>query len=321
MNIEISAVICTHNRAAYLGRALCSLAAQTLSPARFEVLVVDNASSDETRCIFDLYADLNNWYYFYEAVPGLSAARNTGWENARGKYVVFMDDDAVASPQWLANYLLAFENAPAQTGCIGGRCLPAWEKPRPTWLSESMLTAFSIFHYGDSPLVLGPQQQLTGCNFAFPLIVLERVGGFREDLGRKGKSLLSNEDVEMREQLDRLGLKSIYHPEIIVEHTIPAERLTKEWFRQRAWWQGISQVRMAQFNGAHSTGSRMLSILQKSGWGILRMGLALVTINQAQRLRRELQVYEAAGEIGALWRLQASMSKPSVKPERKQGFL
>jgi hypothetical protein len=176
-----------------------------------------------------------------------------------------------------------------------------------------MLTAFSIFNYGSEPLVLGPHQQLTGCNFAFPLTVLERVDGFCEDLGRQGQNLLSNEDVYMREQLDHLGLKSIYHPEIVVEHTIPAERLTKAWFRQRAWWQGISQGRMSQFNGAPSTGSRMLSIVKKSGWGLLRLGRALVTIGRASRFRRELQVYEAAGEISALWRLQPG------RLERKQG--
>lgn len=321
MKIEISAVICTHNRAAHLGRALCSLAAQSLNPQRFEVLVVDNASHDQTRCVFDFYSGLPNWLYFYEAVPGLSIARNMGWQNAHGKYIAFMDDDAVASPSWLENYLTAFEDAPIQTGCIGGRCIPVWESPRPNWLATNMLTAFSIFDYGDRPLTLRPHQLLTGCNFAFPVTVLERMGGFREDLGRQGQNLLSNEDVYMREQLDDLGLKSIYHPEIIVEHTIPAERLTKQWFRQRAWWQGISQARMARLNGTLSTGSRMLSILQKSGWGLLRLGRALVSSDASKRFRRELQVYEAAGEISALWQMRPHRPNLLAKVNTKQESL
>jgi hypothetical protein len=116
-------------------------------------------------------------------------------------------------------------------------------------------------------------------------------------------------------------LQSVYDPEIVVEHTIPAERLTKRWFRQRAWWQGISQGRMSQMNGTPSTGRRLLSILQKSGWGLLRLGRALVSSSPAKRFRRELQVYEAAGEISALWQMRSNRSELLAKVDTSQELL
>ena len=96
MNVQISAVVCTHNRAAYLRKALQSLVDQTMAQELYEIIVVDNASTDGTKQVVSEYSGASNLRCLYEPVIGLSRARNTGWGNARGEYVAYLDDDAVA---------------------------------------------------------------------------------------------------------------------------------------------------------------------------------------------------------------------------------
>ena len=96
MKVEISVVICTHNRAGYLTKALQSLSAQSLNPDSYEVIVVDNGSTDNTREVYENIIGKTNWIYVHDPVVGLSHARNTGWGDAKGKFIAFMDDDAIA---------------------------------------------------------------------------------------------------------------------------------------------------------------------------------------------------------------------------------
>ena len=302
MSIQVSAVVCTHNRAGYLRKALQSLTAQTLDPASYEVLVVDNASTDNTRKVFDEFADRPNWRYLYEPVIGLSRARNTGWHNAHGEYVAYLDDDAVACHDWLAKLLEAFETIGPRPGCVGGRCLPEWEAPQPAWLSDNLLIAFSIFHYADRPIIVSGQQFLSGCNIAYPRNVLQALGGFREDLGRHGTNLLSNDESYLRWQLDAHGYCSVYHPEALVLHHIPASRLTKKWFRDRAFWQGVSDANMLYSQGRLPFFLRIGLTIKKAIWGLVRLGLRLVATSSAIRFKRQMQLSETAGFVSGLWR-------------------
>ena len=97
---EITAIICTHNRERFLESCIQSLFDQTLDARRYEILVVDNGSNDGTRAICDKFKDRLNFKYIFEPVLGLSQARNTGWKNARGRYVGYIDDDATADQRW-----------------------------------------------------------------------------------------------------------------------------------------------------------------------------------------------------------------------------
>jgi len=297
MKVEISVVICTHNRAGYLTKALQSLSAQSLNPDSYEVIVVDNGSTDNTREVYENIIGKTNWIYVHDPVIGLSHARNTGWGDAKGKFIAFMDDDAIADPNWLERYLAAFQKTNPRLGCVGGRCLPIWEAPRPHWLSDEMLRAFSIFHYGETSVVLNQKQFLTGCNIAFPRTVLHLSSGFREDLGRLGSNLLSNEDLDMRQQLDHLGLVSVYDPGIIVHHHIPTPRLTKKWFCERSYWQGVSLARMQHAGRQFSLIGKTGVILKKSSWGLLRAGAMMISFDGKKRFMRELQLFETLGYL------------------------
>ena len=125
--MKASIAICTLNRAADLKEALLSLLRQSY-PDPYEVIVVDNGSTDETRQVVEEYGKLVSIpvRYVYEERLGLSVARNRAIREASGEYVLFLDDDAIASEHWIAEIVALFERNP-RIGCVGGKIEPLWE--------------------------------------------------------------------------------------------------------------------------------------------------------------------------------------------------
>lgn len=250
---DISVVICTHNRARYLAGSLGSLARQTLPSAHFEVIFVDNASTDESAtCAARLANDLPQLRILSEPTLGLSHARNAGWRAARGDVVAFLDDDAVAAPDWLEVLLDTFQRHGERVAIIGGRVDPLWEAPPPDWLQPPIWSVLSLLDLAPTEVVVGDRQYVVGANLAMRRSVLQAVGGFRADLGRRGDALLSNEEVELRRRIEALGFITLYTPHAKVSHSIPASRMTRSWLRTRHYWQGVSDAVMeGEAGGAH----------------------------------------------------------------------
>ena len=245
MNPKISVVLCTLNRDYYLKSALQSLVDQTLSRENFEILVIDNGSVDKTKEVATQeFSFLGNIFYIYEPQTGLNYARNTGLKQSRGKYIAYLDDDAIASPQWLENILNVFQNSPPNVGCVGGKIDPLWESDRPEWLSDNLLGYLAILDISPIPIVLSKGEFLYGVNFAFNKNILQSIGGFEAGLDRQGKNLLSNGDIMVQKHIQDQGYVCFYDPQISVQHQIQASRLQPEWFYQRAYWQGISDATM-----------------------------------------------------------------------------
>ncbi|MGI6209840.1 MAG: glycosyltransferase family 2 protein [Anaerolineae bacterium] len=304
MSVIISAIVATHNRASYLTRSVGSLVGQTLPRDQYEVVVVDNGSTDDTRKVIEGLAGSADIRYVYEPQLGASRARNTGFRVCRGRYLAFLDSDAVAGPNWLEGYLETFERFSPRPGMIGGRCEPIWEAPRPEWLSDHLLGAHSILHWSDEPTVIGPDKWLSLCNMAVPREVFERAGGFREDVGRRGGRLMANEEIYLRQQVDSWGLPVVYHPGLSVGHHISASRLTKPWFRRHAFWQGWSDAVMMDGGqaGAMPASERARLAAARLLWALPRAPLAVLSPGSAARFRRQYQVIEAAGYVAGLVR-------------------
>jgi glycosyltransferase involved in cell wall biosynthesis len=240
-SVVISAVVCTLDRAAYLQRCLGSLQSQSLAGPLYEVLVVDNGSTDETRQVVTAAADRTaNLRYLFESQKGLSRARNHGWQEARGRYVAYLDDDAVACPQWLERLVDAFETATPSPGCAGGRIELVWECPRPAWLSDTLLPSLGKIDWSDEPVFLSRAQWLGGGNIAFRKPLLQAIDGFPLALGRVGANLLSSEEILVRHQLEVRGYPCFYRPDASVLHHVHPSRVSRRWFLRRNYWQGIS---------------------------------------------------------------------------------
>uniref|UniRef100_B8HT95 Glycosyl transferase family 2 n=1 Tax=Cyanothece sp. (strain PCC 7425 / ATCC 29141) TaxID=395961 RepID=B8HT95_CYAP4 len=246
MDILISVVICTYNRASYLAKAIQSLLEQSLEPQSYEIIIVDNGSTDTTKMTVEQFSANINIRYIYESNQGLCYARNTGWRKAKGKYVAYLDDDAIASPFWLNKIIEVFDSGIANPGCVGGKVKPIWEAPRPQWLSDELLATLTIVDWSDAPQVISDlsQQWLVGANIAFPKEVLEELGGFVAGLGRVGNNLLSGDDTFLEKQIIQAGYSCFYHPEIVVHHHIQLSRLSQDWFISRYLWQGRSDAMM-----------------------------------------------------------------------------
>jgi len=175
-------IICTYNGARHLAKTIESLVDQSMPEENYEIIIVDNCSTDSTKEVIDRFAKAKNIRYIYESTLGLSFARNAGWRNARGKYAAYLDDDGEASRTWLEKIVEAFESIKPRPGCIGGKVEPIWEAPRPSWLSDELLSFLTIINWSDTPRFLHDlsQEFLVGTNIAIPVKVLEEVGVSRQ---------------------------------------------------------------------------------------------------------------------------------------------
>lgn len=242
----VSVIICTHNRDNYLGAAIDSSIGQDFGD--FEIVVVDNASSDRTREVVESRPRVK---YVYEPVTGLSVARNTGAKAASGEILAYLDDDAVATPQWLSILHAAYQNNP-KLAIAGGKVTLLWPEGSlpPPWLSDGLAGNLGAYDLGENIIYIqNPGLTPRGLNYSIRRTFLEQIGGFDVNLGRVGKKLLSNEELLMTERALQLGWQVAYLPEALVAHNVSPERINQSWFLKRGWWQGISECYREQVAG------------------------------------------------------------------------
>ena len=306
----ISAIICTHNRDRYLGAAIDSLLAQDFDD--FEVLVVDNGSHDRTREVVEARLPHPRLQYVYEAELGLSVARNTGFRQSTGDILAYLDDDAVASPQWLAVLVAAYRED-EKLAIAGGKVTLLWPEDTtpPHWLSIEMSGALGAYDLGDRTLrIRQPGQTPRGLNYSIRRNFLETIGGFDVNLGRVGTRLLSNEELHMTELALEQGWQVAYLPAALVAHNVAPERLRPGWFLQRSWWQGISECYREQIAGR--AGMKQLG---RGSERILRGIYKTLKYfpNPAQRFENLLYAYGQIGYLSAA--IRGMLAAPAwVKP-------
>src|SRR5208337_3393064 len=212
--MKITVILCTHNRSESLSKTLESLAASTLPDSvEWEVLVVDNNSSDRTRDVAESFCDHqpDHFRYLLEPRPGKSHALNTGIENSTGDILAFTDDDVTVEPMWLHN-LTADLHDDAWAGS-GGRTLPELNFSPPRWIPRQGLYALAplaIFDRGSNPSELFETPY--GNNMAYKRVMFEKYGGFRVDLGPCAGSLEAqkSEDSEFGLRLFAAGERLHY---------------------------------------------------------------------------------------------------------------
>ncbi|MER3432070.1 MAG: glycosyltransferase [Leptolyngbya sp. ERB_1_1] len=250
----VSAIICTHNRDRYLGFAIDSLLAQDFS--EFEIIVVDNASSDRTREVVEARLEDRRLRYIYESEIGLSVARNTGAKIANGEILAYLDDDAIASSQWLQTICAAYQENP-RLAIAGGKVTLIWTDgiTAPNWLSDGLTGNLGAYDLGDAVVWIDrPGLTPRGLNYSIRKSFLTQIGGFDPNLGRVGKNLLSNEELHMTYLAMQAGWEVAYLPSAAVAHHVAPERVKRQWFLDRGWWQGISECYREQIAGEAGLG-------------------------------------------------------------------
>lgn len=240
----IAGIICTHNREKYLAGAIDSLLQQDLDKDSYEVIVVDNASTDCTAEIAKRYSPHPNFKYVYESTLGLSVARNAGAKSTTAPILAYLDDDAEASTQWLRILVEAYQHNP-QLAIAGGRVelkLPENYEKLPNWISQELSGALGFYNLGDEIVyITDPGSTPRGLNYSIGRDFLEQIGGFDANFGRVGTRLISNEELVMTELALEKGRQVAYIPQAEVLHNVQPERLKADWFLRRSWWQGVSE--------------------------------------------------------------------------------
>jgi glycosyltransferase involved in cell wall biosynthesis len=231
---RFTVLICTHNRASVLSRTLDSVAALDFG-GRWEILVVDNASQDDTVGTVTLAAAAHSVpiRYVRENTPGKSAALNTGIGESSGEFIAFTDDDTFPDRGWLRQLECAFETEKADW--VFGPIQPAWAGDIPHWYSFRVNGNLGLLDYGrDRFVVTARQHAFYGANCAATRTALQRLGRFRQDLSMLG-GLGGGEDIEMFERALQNDQRIVYEPGAVVKHTIFEDRLAKRYHWGRAW--------------------------------------------------------------------------------------
>lgn len=231
--MEISVVLSTYNRAEHLARALESLARQVTSGIDYEIVVVNNNSTDNTEEVVRSFIERDpHFQYVFERRQGLSYGRNAGIAAARADLVVFTDDDIEFSPSWIQqNYeaSLAFPEA----DYFGGRVLPRWSGPVPSWAKCSM-DPFALSDLGDKPVRVSLEQPdcLVGASLAVRRRALRKAGLFNTATQRVKNSIGSTEDWDWEVKVWNYGGHGMYVPNVVCYTEVPQDRLTKSYHRR-----------------------------------------------------------------------------------------
>jgi len=232
---DVSVVVSTYNRCDVLPGALESILAQDTGPVTYEVIVVDNNSTDRTRHVVESMIARGHGHlrYLFEGRQGLSHARNAGIAEARAPIIAFTDDDVRAAPDWVLTIKRAFDRY-REVDYVGGRVLPRWPSDPPAWLTRDHWSALALSDFGDAPMYVNADAQycLIGANLAFRREVFERVGLFQPDFQRVKDGIGSTEDHELQLRLWNAERQGMYVPDLVVTAEVDARRMTKQYHRR-----------------------------------------------------------------------------------------
>lgn len=228
---RISIVVCTFNRSDVLQGCLESLENQTLDPACFEVLIVDNNSTDATKQVGERFVKQNsNFHYCFEANQGLSHARNRGWAEATGDWIGYIDDDAKASRVWLETARKIIVNQ--RPDIFGGPYYAFYDSAKPQWFADR----YASSEKGPTPRNLNGNEFLSGTNIFFRRELLSSIGGFDPNLGMSGAQIGYGEETALMITARKRfpDLEIFYDPSLYVFHLVPPHKMTFAWLaRQR----------------------------------------------------------------------------------------
>jgi glycosyltransferase involved in cell wall biosynthesis len=213
--MQFSVIIPTLNRCGLLADALVSARAQSFANDQYEIIIVDNGSTDTTVQLAEqLKRDGGKAVrYVYEPRPGLHWARHAGARTSNGEVLVYTDDDAIAHPDWLTNLAKAY--AELEADCAGGKIHIQWDRKPPAWIIpyEDVL---GCLDYGLDMCLLGPDQYINGANFSIRRDRLYQIGGFNPD--QVGQYLIGDGETGLCRKIHQAGWRMAWVPDALVWH-------------------------------------------------------------------------------------------------------
>lgn len=233
----ISAVLCTYNRRDLLDSILQDLCHQTLALESYEIVVVDNNSSDGTKAVVaEHMRSQPNLKYCFEPAQGIAHARNRGVQEAQGIYIAYADDDCRVPPDWLkvAKHIID-DLAPA---VFGGPYFAIYNTPKPNWFKDD----YGSYHLGDNARRIAAHEYLHAGNLFIQKAILAKLGGFNPELGHRGQKLWYGEEVALVRQIRATLPEAViyYDPALKVQHLVAPQKLNLRWHVKQRFVDGRS---------------------------------------------------------------------------------
>jgi glucosyl-dolichyl phosphate glucuronosyltransferase len=277
-----SLVICTYNRADQLRDALrTALSQDTDGLFTYEVLVVDNNSTDHTRAVVESFLAEGHPYLRYLAEPrqGKSFALNLALSELSGDHYTIVDDDFLLPRRWLLGIRDGVLRHP-DAAFVSGKVLPHWSSPPPEWLTEDHWSAIAMADYGEAEFRATARHRICLLACTFDAAAVRAVGGYDTRLGVSGGRIGGVEDLEILTRLWSVGREGVYLPDVAFEHRVEPERLTKRYHRRWHRGHGRSYAIMRD-PGTEGTSARLFDVpiymyreLVSGLWKMLRESLA-----------------------------------------------
>lgn len=308
--MDFSIAICTYNNARLLRWTLEGLTrVQVPSGLVWELLVVDNNSTDDTRRASEEFADRLPLRYVFEPTQGLSHARRRALRETTAPCLAFIDDDCLLAPDWLREAVRFCQDHP-RAGAVGGRVRLLWEAP-PTPLARYCELNLAGQDRGDEPLQLPPEgfTYLVGAGLIVRRSVVTACGWDRDGYltDRRGKELSSGGDSEMVLRIRNAGWELWYSPTLELQHWIPRQRMAATYLCRLTRGMGQSQVYLDLLGRRETLGFadrarvvwRSLVELCHQGW------IAFREFRWNGRLggSRRIDLYRSFGYLEGAWRL------------------
>ncbi len=299
--ISASVIVCTYNRCDSLAKTIECLAMQQVPESiRWEIIIVDNNSSDKTKeAVTAAKSNIANLKYEFEKQQGLSHARNHGIDCATGDILLFTDDDVCPEPDWIYTILKGFEEY--NCDACGGYITPNWETPPPHWLTERFYGFLAVKTDNRPPYQIQKETDYPfGANMAIKRSVIEHVGNFDTNRGRKGNVLAGGEDDEMFRKIITAGYRAMYFNMARVCHRVESFRVEKNYFRR---WRYQSSRNIALTSNLKSERQLLgvpLYIFMQFFRSVYSAVVAKITLPSDEAFQKEMIIFHFLGTMSGL---------------------
>lgn len=239
MDLPLSIVVCTYNRAALLDGCLQSLISQTCAPDVYEVIVVDNNSNDNTHEVVEAFRRQANLSYFVETRQGLSLARNLGLGQSKGDFVAYLDDDVLVPQDWVENAIGLIRAHQPKLDGLGGPLFPFYTTPKPGWYEDEYSIQMGA---RQETYFLNPGKSFIGANMVWQKGLLLEIGGFKPEFGYVGGTQTLGEETDAfhRAWLTKPDARFLFSPALWVKHWVPPEKMTLAFRVNRQFKNGLT---------------------------------------------------------------------------------
>lgn len=260
-NPLISVVVCTYNRSDLLTIVLESLVQQTLDIHEFEIIVVDNNSTDDTQIVVESFQQRQaNVRYICELQQGLSHARNRGWQEALGEYVAYTDDDCKVPEQWLKEAKDVIKRHSPDV--FGGPYYAFYNSPKPRWWKDN----YKSREHAETARPLTQGEYLSGGNIFFRRQLLKNMNGFDADFGMSGQQIAMGEETDLQKRIRLALVDSLiyYDPKLFVYHLVRAEKMSIAWTAKYRFISGRDSYRTYRYNTPRTGRRYQLKLLRRT---------------------------------------------------------